>query len=136
MANSGFRNWFNLNFTELLESLLQPSTEDLPNKKVFGYGSYEQYILIISAALLKADSKIRIKKLKWITFFFIDNFGLPEKVCMKKLAKLLNSNLRIETSCLKIKKCLNYSSILHVLLFMYRIAAAQNIITPKELVLI
>jgi DnaJ like chaperone protein len=97
-------------------------------------GDFAVSLLVLCAAVMKADGKVMRSELDYVKRYFIQNFGedgATEALVM--LRDLLNQNIPVQDVCLQIKDRLDYSSRLQLLHFLYGIALADDVCSPEEI---
>lgn len=100
-------------------------------------GSYAISMLVLVAAVMKADGKTLKSELNFIKDFFVRNFGLESaNEAIKLLRDLLEQNIPVGDVCHQIERNMDYSSRLELLHFLFGIAQADGEIHQEELKLI
>lgn len=91
-------------------------------------------LLVLSAAVMKADEKILRSELEYIKAFFIRQFGIEAtKEKMLLLREIIKQEIPLDEVAAQIKQYMDYSSRLQLLHFLYGIAAADNDIDVREI---
>ncbi len=96
-------------------------------------GGYITSLLVLVAAVMKADGKVMRSELDFVKEFLKRNFGeqaAAESVVMLK--DLLEQNIPLEDVCRQIESHMHYSARLQLLHFLYGIAGADTSITAEE----
>ncbi|MBN1769308.1 MAG: TerB family tellurite resistance protein [Prolixibacteraceae bacterium] len=100
-------------------------------------GGYVTSLLVLVAAMMKADGKTLKSELNYVKDFFVRNFGAPSAAeAIKLLQDLLKQNIPVTDVCQQIRHNMDYSSRLQLMHFMFGIAQADGHIHEKELQLI
>ena len=100
-------------------------------------GDYMVSLLVLVAAVLKADGKVMRSELNYTKAFFIRNFGEnAAREAIKLLKDLLQQNIPVTDVCHQIKNHMDYSSRLQLLHFLYGLAAADGDLAEIELKLV
>lgn len=110
-----------------MQSSTQGSTQTNSN-------DFSVSLLILSAAVMKADNKILRSELEYVKAFFIKQFGLDStKEKMLLLREIIKQDIPIAEVTAQIKQYMDYSSRLQLLHFLYGISIADNDIDPREI---
>ena len=97
-------------------------------------GGYVMSLLVLVAAVMKADGKILKSELDYVKQFFIQSFGASSaQEAIKMLRDLLKQNIPVADVCRQIQKNMDYSSRLQLLHFLFGIAQADGEIDSSEL---
>lgn len=100
-------------------------------------GSFSVSLLVLVAAVMKADNRVMRSELNYVKRFFIENFGEESAAeAVKMLRDLIKQNIPINEVCQQIKQNMDYSSRLQLLHFLYGIANADGQIHESELSII
>ncbi len=100
-------------------------------------GGYAMSLLVLVAAIMKADGKTMKSELNYVKEFFTRNFGLQSaNEAVKLLYDLLQQNIPVTDVCHQIKSNMDYSSRLELMHFLFGIANADGSITGEELKII
>jgi len=96
-------------------------------------GGYVMSLLVLVAAVMKADGKILKSELDYTKQFFVRSFG-PEAAgeAIKILRDLLNQNIPVTEVCQQIRKNMDHPSRLQLMHFLFGIAAADGQIHESE----
>lgn len=100
-------------------------------------GDFAVSLLILIAAVMKADGKIMRSELDYVKRFLIQRFGTESaSEALKMLRDILKQNIPIQDVCLQIKSHLDYSSRLELLHLLYGVAISDERVNEKELTII
>ena len=100
-------------------------------------GDFAVSLLVLVAAVMKADGKVMRSELDYVKEYFNRNFGYSTSVeAVKMLRDLLNQNIPLYDVTTQMKNKMDYSSRLQLLHFLYGISGADNIYDKKELEII
>ncbi|WP_423127453.1 TerB family tellurite resistance protein [Gaoshiqia sp. Z1-71] len=100
-------------------------------------GGYVMSLLVLVAAVMKADQKVLKSELNYVKDFFVRTFGVASaQEALKMLRDLLNHNIPVTDVCHQIQKNMDYSSRLQLLHFLFGIANADGKVETEELNLI
>ncbi len=96
-------------------------------------GGYVMSLLVLIAAVMKADGKVLKSELDYVKDFLVRTFG-PDSAqeAIKMLRDLLKQNIPETDVCLQIRKNMDYSSRLQMLHFLFGIAQADGKVDAQE----
>lgn len=100
-------------------------------------GGFMMSLLVLVAAVMKADGRVLKSELDYVKRFMVDNFGedsASEAIIL--LRDILKQNIPVDEVCRQIETNLNYSARLQMVHFLFGIALADSVIDPSELNLI
>lgn len=122
----------------VIGSVFDGSTESLSTSRS-GYsgqttaGGYIMSLLVLTAAVMKADGKVLRSELDYVKKFLLHNFGEAAATeGVKLLRDLLEQTIPVDAVSNQIKQNMNYSARLQLLHYLFGIAQADNIIEPNE----
>ena len=111
--------------------------EKLGRQPVSTTGDFVVALLVLTAAVMKADGKIVKSELEYVKLFFIKNFGKDaSRDIMLELRDILKKDIPVYAVAVQIKGNLDYSSRLELLHYLYGIANADQQVLPSELAII
>ncbi len=100
-------------------------------------GGYVMSLLVLVAAVMKADGKVLKSELDYVKKFMVHNFGEASAVeAIKLLKDLLNQTIPVDDVCQQIRQNMNSSARLQLVHFLFGIAQADGQIDASELKLI
>ncbi len=100
-------------------------------------GDFVVSLLVLIAAVMKADGKIVRSELDYVKAFLIHRFGKESAgEALKMLRDLLKQDIPIQDVCLQIKRHLDYSSRLELIHLLYGVANADKQVSQSEIKLI
>jgi len=100
-------------------------------------GDYAMSLLVLIAAMLKADGKILKSELDYVKRFLVQSFGVEgAQEALVMLKDLLKQDIPIQDVCRQIASNVDYSSRLQLLHFMFGLAYADGRFDPAEGLLI
>lgn len=100
-------------------------------------GSYAMSMLVLVAAVMKADGKTMKSELNYVKEFFVRNFGLESaNEALKLLKDLLQQEIPVNDVCHQINRNMDYSSRLQLMHFLFGIAQADGEMHPFEIKLL
>lgn len=96
-------------------------------------GGYIMSLLVLVAAVMKADGKILKSELDYTKQFFVRSFGTPAAAeAIRILRDLLNQNIPVGDVADQIRKNMDMPSRLQLLHFLFGIAAADGVVHEAE----
>jgi len=105
--------------------------------KVTQTGDFSVSLLVLSAAMMKADGKVLKSELAFVKQFLLQQFG-PKKAeqLTLMLRKLLEQDINVRDVSLQIGHYMEYASKLQLLHYLFGIALADGQSHPKEMAMI
>ena len=96
-------------------------------------GDFSVSLLILSAAVMRADGKVMKSELDYVRSFFARQFG-PEIASnrIQMLQEILKQNFNLPEVCEQIGQYMDYPARLQLLHYLFGISAADNHYNPKE----
>jgi DnaJ like chaperone protein len=96
-------------------------------------GDFAMSLLVLSAAVMKADTKVLKSELDYIKSFFIRQFGLDESERLIPILKeILNQDINIQEVSIQVGQYMDYPSKLQLLHYLFGIASADGQYHPSE----
>jgi len=96
-------------------------------------GDFSISLLILSAAIMKADGRIMRSELEYVKQFFIRQFGAYEAQQKTKLLKeILKQEINVQDVSLQIKQYMDYPARLQLLHFLFGISSADGQFHSQE----
>ncbi len=100
-------------------------------------GDFGMSLLVLVAAVMKADGKVVKSELDYVKQFFVRQFGQESaKQATLLLKDILKQDIPLRDVCLQIKNHMDYSSRLQLLHLLFNISLADSAIHPSEAELI
>lgn len=100
-------------------------------------GDYAISLLVLIAAVMKADGKIMKSELDYVKKFLVQNFGIDgTQEALTILKDLLKQEIPVEDVCEQISQKVDYSSRLQLMHFLYGLSHSDGRMEPAELNLI
>jgi DnaJ like chaperone protein len=91
-------------------------------------------LLVLVAAIMKADGKVVKSELDYVKQFFVSQFGpLSANEALRMLRDILKQDIPVRDVCLQISRNMDYSSRLQLLHLLFNISIADGTIHPSEL---
>ena len=112
--------------------------DEAQGQKTSGYsmtttGSFVTSLLVLVAAVMKADEKLMRSELNYVKDYFMRNFGQESaEEAIHMLRDILKQNIPVREVTEQIRRNLDYSSRLQLLHFLYGVAGADGSIHQKE----
>lgn len=100
-------------------------------------GDFVASLLILTAAVMKADNKVLKSELDYVKQFFIKQFGVEiaeQKIIL--LREILKQDIPIREVCLQIKQNMDYSARLQLIHFLFGVAASDGHVHIKEIAVV
>jgi DnaJ like chaperone protein len=96
-------------------------------------GGYIMSLLVLVAAVMKADGKILKSELEYAKQFFVNAFGVSAaQEAIRILRDLLKQNIPVTDVCRQIRHNMDHPSRLQLLHFLFGIAAADGVVHEIE----
>ena len=97
-------------------------------------GDFGAAMLILFAAVMKADNELKKSELEFVKRFLIENFGTHyTKQRMELFKKILNQNIDVKKVCLQIKKHMDLNSKIQLIHVLFGLSNSDNEIHKSEL---
>jgi DnaJ like chaperone protein len=126
-------------FGFVVGSIIDGSTTQIQTGPTTGYsgrttaGGYVMSLLVLVAAVMKADGKVLKSELDYVKRFMVQNFGEASAAeAVKLLRDLLKQTIPVNEVCRQIKQNMNYSARLQLLHFLFGIAKADDLVEENE----
>jgi DnaJ like chaperone protein len=100
-------------------------------------GDFGMSLLVLVAAVMKADGKVVRSELDYAKQFFVRQFGRESaKEALLMLKDILKQEIPVRDVCQQIKGNMDYSSRLQLLHLLFNISLADSVIHPSEIEII
>jgi DnaJ like chaperone protein len=100
-------------------------------------GDFSMSLLVLVAAVMKADGKVVKSELDFVKQFFVRQFGQESaKEALLMLKDILKQDIPVRDICIQIGRNMDYSSRLQLLHLLFNISLADSTIHPKEIELL
>lgn len=97
-------------------------------------GDFGMSLLVLVAAMMKADGKVVKAELDYVKQFFVRQFGQSSaREALVMLRDILHKDIPIKDVCVQISENMDYSSRLQLLHLLFGIAISDSAIHPAEL---
>lgn len=96
-------------------------------------GDFSVSLLILAAAVMRADGKVMRSELSFVRMFFERNFG-PEEAGKNiyLLKEILKQDINLREVCMQIQTYMEYASRLQLIHFLFGVAQSDGKFDPKE----
>ncbi len=116
------------------ESMNSGEYEYKANQKSTQPGDFRISLLVLSAAVMKADGKQLRSELDFIKSFFVNNFGVAQtRHYMQAFRDILKQEIPLQQVCLQISSNMDLHSRLQLLHYLFGIALADGHAHPNEI---
>lgn len=96
-------------------------------------GDFGMSLIVLIAAVMKADGKVLKSELEYVKQFFISQFGADTaREALQMLKDLLQKEIPLRDVCMQIRSNMDYPSRLQLIHILYNISAADNRFEPAE----
>jgi DnaJ like chaperone protein len=100
-------------------------------------GDFGMSLLVLVAAVMKADGKVVKSELDYVKQFFVRQFGQESaKQALLMLKDILKQEIPVRDVSIQISRNMDYSSRLQLLHLLFNVSLADTIIDPSELQII
>jgi len=100
-------------------------------------GDFSMSLMVLVAAVMKADGKVVKSELDYVKQFFVRQFGQESaKEALLVLKDIIKQEIPVRDVCLQISRNMDYSSRLQLLHLLFNISLADTRIQPLEIELI
>ncbi|MBK6282319.1 MAG: TerB family tellurite resistance protein [Draconibacterium sp.] len=120
-------------------SMIDGSSDAIKTATRTGYsgqtttGGYVMSLLVLTAAVMKADGKVLKSELDYVKKFMVHNFGEASATeAIRMLRDLLEQTIPVNEVCNQINRNMNYSARLQLLHFLFGIAQADGEVDKNE----
>jgi DnaJ like chaperone protein len=97
------------------------------------FGDFSASLLVLSAAVMKADGKSLKSELDYVKRFFVQQFGEAHALQeMSVLKDLLKKEIPLQQVCLQIKQFMPVAQRLQLLHYLFGIAQSDGLVDKKE----
>jgi DnaJ like chaperone protein len=104
-----------------------------PRRRQTGAGDFAASMIVLSAAVMKADDRILKSELDYVKRFFVSNFGTAQSErYILTLREVLKQDVDTRAVCRQIQTLMEHSKRLLLLQYLYGIAQADGDVDPRE----
>lgn len=123
----------------VIGSVFDGSQQGIKSAPGMGYsgqtttGGYVMSLLVLTAAVMKADGKVLKSELDYVKKFMVHNFGEASATeAVRMLRDLMQQTIPVDEVSRQIKQNMNYSARLQLLHFLFGIATADGEVDAAE----
>jgi DnaJ like chaperone protein len=121
----------------MIDSTTQVSTTYSTRHHSTAQGDFTMSLLVLMAAVMKADGKVVKSELDYVRQFFVRQFGQESaKEALLMLKDIIKQDIPVRDICVQISRNMDYSSRLQLLHLLFNISLADSTIHPKEIELL
>jgi DnaJ like chaperone protein len=126
----------------LVGSVIDHTTQDSTTTYTTRYpgtaqGDFSMSLLVLVAAVMKADGKVVKSELDYVKQFFIRQFGQESaREAILMLKDILKQDIPVRDICVQISRNMDYSSRLQLMHLLFNISLADSKIHPREVELL
>jgi DnaJ like chaperone protein len=96
-------------------------------------GDFSVSLLVLSAAVMRADGKVLKSELDYVRSFFIRQFGLEiANNRIQMLQEILKQDFNLPEVCLQIRQYMEYPSRLQLMHYLFGLSSADGQYSPRE----
>jgi DnaJ like chaperone protein len=100
-------------------------------------GDFGMSLLVLVAAVMKADGKVVKSELDYVKQFFVRQFGQESaKEALLMLKDIIKQEIPVRDVCVQISRNMDYSSRLQLLHLLFNVSLADSTIHPSEIEII
>jgi DnaJ like chaperone protein len=121
----------------MIDSSTDLSSDNTTRRVSTTQGDFGMSLLVLVAAVMKADGKVVKSELDYVKQFFIRQFG-PESAreALLMLKDIIKQDIPVRDVCLQISRNMDYSSRLQLLHLLFNVSLADSVIHPSEIEII
>lgn len=98
-----------------------------------GRQGFTMSLLVLSAAVMRADESVKKAELDYVKRFFVKQFGVEQtREHMRTLRELMEKEIPVAEVCQRIRMSIQYPSRLQLLHYLYGIAQADGKVDKQE----
>jgi DnaJ like chaperone protein len=100
-------------------------------------GDFSMSLLVLVAAVMKADGKVVKSELDYVKQFFVRQFGQESaKEAVLMLKDIIKQDIPVRDICIQISRNMDYASRLQLLHLLFNVSLADSTINPREIELL
>jgi DnaJ like chaperone protein len=116
----------------LFDGAAESGLKQLPSGQTSG-GDFAVSLLVLTAAVMKADGKVLKSELDYVKRFLINQFGNENaQEQLQVLRDILKQDIPVQDVCFQIRNAMDYSSKLQLMHYLWGIAQADGHIDTSE----
>jgi DnaJ like chaperone protein len=121
----------------MIDGTTVTTTTYAPGTARTSQGDFGMSLLVLVAAVMKADGKVVKSELDYVKQFFVRQFGEDSaKQALLTLKDILKQEIPVRDVCLQIKSNMDYASRLQLMHLLFNVSLADTLIHPLELQLV
>jgi DnaJ like chaperone protein len=125
----------------LVGSVIDSTTDNAPSYTTrsisTSQGDFSVSLLVLVAAVMKADGKVVKSELDYVKRFFVQQFGEESaREALHMLKDIIKQDIPVRDICVQIGRNMDYSSRLQLMHLLFNISLAESLIHPKEIELL
>lgn len=126
---------FGFGLGSLVDQLNDPKNTGSPfNTKQNPVTDASVSLLVLAAAVIRADRKVMVREIEFVRQFFIQQYGVSfTEQRMQMLDRLVRQTIPLQQVCVQIRQNTNYSTRLQLIHFLFGIAQADGAIVKEEM---
>jgi DnaJ like chaperone protein len=118
----------------MLDSNTEPSATYTTRTARTNQGDFGMSLLVLVAAVMKADGKVVKSELDYVKQFFVRQFGQESaREALLMLKNIIKQEIPVRDVCLQISRNMDYSSRLQLLHLLFNVSLADRMIHPLEI---
>lgn len=96
-------------------------------------GDFSASLLVLAAAVMKADGAVLKAELEYVKKFFVKNFGLSHtQEQMLVLRELLKQDIPVKEVCMQIRQNMEHAARLQLVHFLFGVSSADGAVHKRE----
>ncbi|MFO7789524.1 MAG: TerB family tellurite resistance protein [Bacteroidota bacterium] len=96
-------------------------------------GNFAASLIVLVAAVMKADKKVTKSELEYVKKFFVQTFGYEKASdAILMLRDTLKKDIPVEDVCVQIQRNMKYAERLQLIHMLFGIAMADNVVDKRE----
>lgn len=104
-----------------------------PYRNTFTQGDVNAALLVLIAAVMKADGTVQRSELDYVKRFLLRNYGEEQATeLLHALRDIVKQDIPVNQVCMQIKVSTDYTTRYHMIDFLFGIAAADQVFTKQE----
>ena len=116
----------------LFDGAAEAGLKQLPSGQTSG-GDFAVSLLVLTAAVMKADGKVLKSELDYVKRFLVNQFGNENaQEQLQVLRDILKQDIPVQDVCFQIRNAMDYSSKLQLMHYLWGIAQADGHIDTSE----
>ena len=126
----------------LVGSMIDSTTGEKPTyttgrPSLTAQGDFGMSLLVLVAAVMKADGKVVKSELDYVKQFFVRQFGAESaREALHMLKDIIRQDIPVRDICIQIGRNMDYASRLQLMHLLFNISLADTVIHPKEIELL